>query len=273
MKRIAVCASGFLLCLSLLGSGSGAFADGEPKAFEKQETPEAPEPSNEPIEKKRAKEKPESKWNTFPAAFLGTVLGAAGKGIYDVVLRDHGFRYAAYPYSRENYAYYDPQTEIRGAPGFLKLEYQRMNPDLYALTWRMMLRMGSGFDVSVVDTLYDEKTRFDDHERMKFSRFSLSYLRSPASGNILMRSGIGYVCIDDWAGPEFGFEVDIFPQEPFAIHLGFAQIFPVNHSSVTEYDFSVGLVTGAFELAVGYRGILSKRRDIDGAYVSIGFWF
>lgn len=250
------------------------------KAQEKEAKPEGA-PDGEPdakapdksLKEGKKEEKTEKKWNTFLGSLFKVTFEGAGKAIYDVVLRDHGFRYRAFPYSLDKYAFYDPDTPPRGAPGVLRTEYQRMNSDFYGLTLRLTLRMGSGFDLSLSDTTYDERSRFDKQDRMKFTRLRISYLRSPASGNILMRSGTGVVSVGGRSGLDVGFELDCFPYKPFVFRAGFSQIFIANHSGITEYDFALGVITGAFELALGYRGIVMKRKDINGIYLSLGFWF
>ena len=281
MKNTILCKLVLALAIVIFCTGQAAADPEADKPVEKtpekeaapEETPAKKQEAKPPVAEEKKEKKTEKKWNTFLGSLFGTVFEGAGKTIHDVVLRDHGFRYGSYPYSLDKYAFYDPDTPPRGAPGVLRAEYQRISSDFYGLTWRLTLRMGSGFDVSVADTIYDEKARFDDHQRTKFTRLRISYLRSPASGNILIRSGTGVVAVGGRSGVDLGFELDCFPYKPFVFRAGFSQIFITNHSGVTEYDFALGVITGAFELAVGYRGIVMKRDDINGVYLSLGFWF
>ena len=286
MKRTLVIFFALALCSSALTFFcSDALADGEQEKSTREAGDEKPGPKDAADAQRKIEapkldlkedgkeEEDEGDWNTFLGCFFGVVFEGIGTTVYDVVIRDHGFRYHAYPYSSEKYAFYDPDTDPRGAPGVLRLEYQRMNPRFYGLTERLTLRMGSGFDLSLVNTLYDEKSRFDDHERTHFTRLRMGYLRSPASGNILMRSGMGVASIAGRSGLDVGFEVDCFLSKPFVFRGGFSQIFVMNHKGVTEYDFSLGVIAGPFEFALGYRGVVMKRNDINGIYFSSGFWF
>lgn len=283
MGRDLLRAAALVVCVLFLCALCGqALADDKLKRFKKSvgaddsEEKEKPKPKIETETPSSSddgeiedEDEDEDLWNIFLAAVFGEMFESLGEAIFG----DHGIRYRAYPYSKENYAFYDIDRDPRGAPGVFRAEYQRMNPDLYSLTWRMTLRMSSGFDFSITDTYYDERLRSHDHERMKYTRFRLNYLLAPLPGNILIRPGVGFALLEDLSGLDIGIEIEAFAQEPFIIRMGVSHTFLTNHHGVSDIDIALGVMAGPVEFALGYRGLITRDESIDGAYFSVGFWF
>jgi hypothetical protein len=283
MKKAAVLFSMLSFCLALAAFDCGEVlaqtrvrAAGEPEEEEQPPAEPVPEPAPadkpvEPAEGEKAKE--DDHWNTFLGSIFGNTLQGVGLTFSDAVFKDRGLRYRAYPYSSKEYVFSDKKRPPRGAPGVLKLEYQRINPNLYSLTCRLTLRMTSGFDFSLTDTLYDERQRNHDHDRTRYTRMRLSYLLSPVPGNLLIRPGMGFTLFGDRSGADIGIEIDCFPQDPFTFHAGVCHTFITNHHGITDIDIALGIMAGPFEFALGYRGLATKDENINGIYFSVGFWF
>ncbi len=228
----------------------------------------------------------ENFWNEL----VGLMLAEMFKAIARDISTDDGIRYRAYPYSKEKYAYYNPEKIPRVA-GTLRTEYQKINSDLYGLTWRLTMRMPTSWNLSIISTHYDEKLNLGNHVHMDFLRVRLSRLftafgptlpeeldESGAAGsfrlsesNLLIHGGVGFCALDGEAGLDIGIECDWFFRRPLALHVG------VGHScignGITDIDIGVGVMTGPFEFSAGYRWLITRGEKIDGVYFSIGFWF
>jgi len=264
-------------CLSI---PCAAFAQTSIKAVGEEEEPEEPRPDGAPgaegtmpAQETEQEKADKDHWNTFLGSIFGDGLQGIGLTFSDAVFTDKGLRYRAYPYSKKDYIFSDKENKPRGAPGVTRLEYQRITPDLYSVTWRFCLRMTSGFDFSITDTLYNERLRNHDHDRAKYTRVKLSYLLSPVPGNLLIRPGMGYTAFDNTSGIDIGLEIDCFPQDPFTFHAGVCHTYIANHHGITDIDVALGVMLGPFEFLLGYRGLNLKDENINGVYISVGFWF
>jgi hypothetical protein len=277
MKRVLASAAILIVCLiALFHCCETALADGEEALPGTGQSPsEQPPGAGKETDKDQpvAKRELEQPWNTVPARTLGVLFESLADIVGNNILADKGFRYEPYPYFKEHYAYSDPKSEIRGAPGVARLTYQRVSAHHYSLSLEGALRMSSGFDLSASGTVYDEKTRLDKHERTRFSRVRLSYLVSPLPGNILIRPGAGAAFLDTRSGLDIGLEIECFPQKPFLFRASVGHTFITNHHGVTEINIGIGVLWGPMEFCLGYRGLVLREETIDGAYVTIGFWF
>lgn len=277
MKRVLASAAILTACLIVLfHSCETALADGEesqPGAGQgtSEQPPDAQKEGDDT--KPAQKRELEQPWNTVPARALGVLFQSVADLVGNNILADKGFRYEPYPYFKEDYAYSDPQSEIRGAPGVARLTYQRISAHHYSLSFEGALRVSSGFDLSASGTVYDEKGRFDEHDRTRFSRLRLSYLISPLPGNLLIRPGVGAAFLDTRSGLDVGLEIDCFPQKPFLFRASVGHTFITNHHGVTEINIGIGVLWGPMEFCLGYRGLILREETIDGAYITIGFWF
>ena len=274
MKRVLVSVA-ILLSLTMVFSNSVVADDEEPRAEAVQNPPEQPPDTGEEADKTQPLEKREQKhpWNTIPARALGVLFESVADLVGKNILTDKGFRYEPYPYFKEHYAYRDEEKEIRGAPGVARFIYQRISRRHYSLSFEGALRISSGFDLSAGGTVYDEKTRFDKHDRTKFSRLRLSYLVSPLPGNILIRPGAGAAFLDTRSGVDIGLEIECFPQDPFVFRATIGHTYITNHHGITEFKVAIGVLWGPMEFCLGYRGLILREETIDGAYFAIGFWF
>jgi hypothetical protein len=274
MKQVLVSIA-ILLSLILVFSDPVVADDEESRPEAEQNPTEQPPDAGEEADKTQPVEKREQKqpWNTIPASTLGVLFESVGDLVGNNILTDKGFRYEPYPYFNEHYAYSDPESEIRGAPGVARFIYQRMSARHYSLGFEGTLRISSGFDLSAGGTVYDEKARFDKHDRTKFSRLRLSYLVSPLPGNILIRPGAGAAFLDTRSGVDIGLEIECFPQEPFVFRAAVGHTYITNHHGVTEFKVAIGVLWGPMEFCLGYRGLILREETIDGAYFTVGFWF
>jgi len=245
MKKSLLLICTFLFCLSL---PFAVFAQTKLKAVgeedeseaapETEPAPEAPAPFADSAAEPEQEKADKDHWNTFLGSIFGDGLQGIGLTFSDAVFKDRGLRYRAYPYSKENYIFSDKENKPRGAPGVTRIEYQRIAPDLYSVTWRLCLRMTSGFDFSVT-----------------------------------VRPGMGYTAFDNTSGIDIGLEIDCFPQDPFTFHAGVCHTFITNHHGITDIDVALGVMLGPFEFSLGYRGLNLKDENINGIYISVGFWF
>ncbi len=276
MKQVLVSAV-VLLCLgAALIWSKPVIADDEesqPETGESppEQTPEAAkkDDTSQPVQKRELKQP----WNTVPARTLGVLFESIGNLVGKNILADKGVRYEPYPYFSEHYAYRDAEGEIRGAPGVVRLGFQRMSARHYSLSLEGVIRISSGVDLSAAGMVYDEKTRFDKHDRTKFSHVRLSYLISPLPGNILIRPGVGAAFLDTRSGVDIGLEIECFPQKPFIFRAGISHTYITNHHGVTDIHIGIGVLWGPMEFCIGYRGLVLREETVDGAYLTIGFWF
>lgn len=285
MKRILVFLSALCVCIFTIAFLRGeAFADGKLKKFKEAVKKEEPQPREKRRKRHKATdtdfdfddededEEENGFWNELMGEVFKDLFEAIGSLIYQEVFMNRGVRYRAYPYLKDNYVYHGPGKLLR-APGLLKMEYQRINSDLYGLTWRLTLRMGSGYDLSTTSTHYDEKLRSGEHDRMDFIKVRLNRLCSPLDSNLLVRVGFGGAGLDGYAGFDAGIELDWFPQKPLALHAGIGHTAVHYGNGITDIDVAVGIMTGPFEFALGYRGLITRGEQIDGSYIRFGFWF
>jgi hypothetical protein len=151
--------------------------------------------------------------------------------------------------------------------------------------------MPTGWDLYVISTHYEEKLRGGNHVHMDYVRFRLSRIfchgpslvdmrdkddptrvikrRTPA--NFLFRFNFGGAVIDGRGGLDLGIEADWFFYKPFTFHAGAGHSFIGN--GISDIDIGLSVMTGPFEFSLGYRGLVTKGEQIDGAYISLGFWF
>lgn len=211
-------------------------------------------------------------WNQFFGELFAAMFTAMGEAVKEEVFSDHGVRYRAFPYNKESYVFH-ACDKIPRAPGVLRTQYQRINPDLYGLTWRLTLRMPSGWDFACAGTYYDEKLRSGDHDHLNFTRMRLNRLCSPLGTNLLVRAGLGLADLHGSSGLDLGAELDWFFHKPFTLRAGLNHSFVGRSRGVTDIDVAFGVMAGPFEFSLGYRGLITKGEQIDGVYISIGFWF
>jgi hypothetical protein len=270
-----------------------AFADGKLDKFRKSATGEDEETqSGQPIDKSesprveraaRDKEITEDMGHKNSVAdddaegivgmFLRGIFGSLFETVGSAIIEDHGVRYRAYPYAKEFYTFFDPDRPPRGAPGVLKMEYQRVSNRVHSLTWRLTLRMSSGFDLSITDSHYFERLHGGRLDWMAFTKVRLNYSFSPLPGNVLIRAGVGGAGLGSYAGIDAGLEVDWFFHPPFAFHVGVSHTTMRYGNGITDIDTAFGVMAGPVEFSIGYRGLISGHEEINGAYVSFGFWF
>jgi len=282
MRKTLTLIYAILICLGIASLVcSEAFADGKLDSFKdsagvkKQEAPASPAVSEkQPSDAESAfsddADEDDNIWNELVGEMFAWMFTGIGHALNQALFTDQGVRYRAYPYNKPEYAYHSNERPPR-APGILRTEYQRVSRDLYGFGWRLTLRMPSGWDASASGIYYNERLSTGRHDRMSFGRFRLNCLCSPLEEQVLIRLGGGFAALGDRIGFDVGIEGDWFFKKPFAYHG------QVSHSfigtGITDIDMGLGVFLGPVELVLGYRGLITRDEQLDGAFLSLGLWF